>query len=73
MPDQKPIKCSGCDTLFGIEIDGYLNIKHRDLFRRIDGTVTGPCRRCGHQVIWSNNDNSGFGSTGLANFSNTDH
>lgn len=53
MPEQKPIKCPACDTLFGIEIDGVLNIKHRDLFRRVTGTCEGPCRRCGNQIIWS--------------------
>lgn len=49
----KPIKCTGCGTLFGIEQDdGALNIKHRDLYRRIYGTCEGPCRRCGAQIKW---------------------
>lgn len=51
----KPIKCPTCETLFGIEVDGVLNIKHRDLFRSIVGTVEGPCRRCGNKIKWSSN------------------
>lgn len=47
------IKCPTCQTLFGYENEGVLNIKHRDLFRQITGTVEGPCRRCGTQVKWS--------------------
>jgi endogenous inhibitor of DNA gyrase (YacG/DUF329 family) len=53
-----PIKCPSCQTLFGIEDDGVLTIKHRDLYRTIDGKVYGPCRRCGRQVTWSKNDDS---------------
>jgi hypothetical protein len=49
-----PVKCSACEALFGYENNGVLNIKHRDLFRQIiGGTVKGPCRRCGAEVIWS--------------------
>lgn len=55
----KQIKCPSCQTLFGIEVDGVLNIKHRDLFRRIKGSCEGPCRRCGAQIKWSNDDDSG--------------
>lgn len=47
-----PIKCKSCGTLFGIEQDGSLNIKHRDLYRTIKGSVEGPCRRCGANVKW---------------------
>ncbi len=48
-----PVTCPACDCLFGYEVDGILNIKHRDLFRSIrGGTVEGPCRRCGQQVHW---------------------
>lgn len=48
-----PVKCPACDCLFGYEVNGVLNIKHRDLFRAIKGgTVEGPCRRCGQVVRW---------------------
>jgi len=46
------IRCS-CGTLFGYEQDGVLNIKHRDLYRHVEGgVVTGPCRKCGKTVRW---------------------
>lgn len=47
------VTCQQCGTLFGKEVDGVLNIKHRDLFRTIIGEVKGPCRRCGSEVRWS--------------------
>lgn len=48
----KEVRCH-CGTLFGIEQpDGTLSIKARDVYRNIDGTVTGPCRRCGAIVHW---------------------
>ena len=54
-----PIKCQACGTLFGIEHEGVLNIKHRDLFRQIiGGEVKGPCRRCGATVVWKSNDDN---------------
>jgi len=47
------IKCPHCGTLFGIEnADGKLAIKFKDLYREIDGRVSGPCRKCGSQVVW---------------------
>lgn len=52
----KPIKCPGCQTLFGVESDNILNIKHRDLFRWIKGEIWGPCRRCGTMIKWSSNE-----------------
>lgn len=61
------IKCPNCATLFGIEVEGgVLNIKHRDLFRRIKGECEGPCRRCGSQVRWSSDgsNDSRFGPAG---------
>jgi hypothetical protein len=53
MTQPTPIKCPACECLFGYEVNGTLNIKHRDLFRSIEGgVVEGPCRRCGQQVRW---------------------
>jgi hypothetical protein len=52
------VTCQNCGTLFGKEVNGVLNIKHRDLFRTIIGEVKGPCRRCGFEVIWRS-DGSG--------------
>lgn len=46
------VKCPACGTLFGYESNGILNIKHRDLFRQIQGFAKGPCRRCGSEVTW---------------------
>lgn len=61
----KDIVCQNCKTLFGKEVNGVLTIKHRDLFRHIVGTVTGPCRRCGFEVKWSSDDdNAGARPTG---------
>lgn len=52
-PKSTPVTCPACDCLFGYEVNGTLNIKHRDLFRSIKGgVVEGPCRRCGQQVRW---------------------
>lgn len=49
----QPIKCV-CGALFGIEQDdGSLAIKYRDLFRTVRGSVSGPCRKCGADVNWS--------------------
>jgi hypothetical protein len=48
----RPVKCE-CGSLFGIEQDdGTLAIKYRDLFRNVDGSVSGPCRKCGKTVRW---------------------
>ncbi len=55
MSERKPmeIRCDSCGTLFGKEQDdGTLIIKHRDLYRTIDGIVFGPCRSCGKTVKW---------------------
>jgi len=50
---QKDITCPSCGALFGKENNGALHIKHRDLYRTIDGgRVTGPCRGCGTEVTW---------------------
>jgi hypothetical protein len=46
------VKCQKCGTLFGRETDGVLTIKHRDLYRSVDGRVWGPCRGCGANVEW---------------------
>lgn len=52
----KQVKCPSCGTLFGVEQpDGSLSIKHRDLFRQVRGSVSGPCRRCGQVVVWPEN------------------
>lgn len=49
----QPIKCA-CGALFGIQQeDGSLAIKYRDLFRTVRGSVSGPCRKCGAEVYWS--------------------
>lgn len=57
MPDLKQVRCPHCNTLFGIEgPDGALHIKLKDLYRDIDGRVSGPCRKCGSLVAWSNAD-----------------
>lgn len=53
MTQQNEIRCPACGCLFGVEHEGRLNIKHRELFRTIEnGPVYGPCRRCGTQVRW---------------------
>lgn len=50
--DIQEIRCH-CGTLFGIrQPNGTLTIKARDVYRTIDGVVTGPCRRCGATVRW---------------------
>lgn len=51
---QNEIRCPSCGCLFGVEHDGALNIKHRELFRTVEpgGSVFGPCRRCGQMVRW---------------------
>lgn len=48
------ITCESCSTLFGrANIPGVLDIKMRDITRRVTGgTVEGPCRRCGNVVVW---------------------
>ncbi len=47
------VRCE-CGTLFGIQqIDGTLAIKYRDLNRVVSGTVSGPCRKCGEVVTWT--------------------
>ncbi len=49
----KDIRCLNCGTLFGKQVDKSLSIKHRDLYRNIDGGVVwGPCRGCGLIVTW---------------------
>lgn len=54
MPDVD-IKCPHCGTLFGKEgEDGVLRIKFKDLFRNVEGRVSGPCRKCGQIVAWPN-------------------
>lgn len=51
MPE--PIKCPHCGTLFGIEgDDGVLRIKFKDLYREVEGRVSGPCRKCASTVVW---------------------
>lgn len=53
MPKTTQVRCSQCNTLFGIaDDDGRIAIKHRDLYRIIRGSVEGPCRRCGSVVKW---------------------
>ena len=48
-----PIKCPHCETLFGIEgEDGVLRIKFKDLYREVEGRVSGPCRKCASRVVW---------------------
>jgi hypothetical protein len=47
------IRCPHCKTLFGIEgDDGVLRVKLKDLYREIEGRVSGPCRKCGSTVVW---------------------
>jgi len=48
----EPIRCELCGTLFGYANGDTLTIKHRDLYRSIQGKVEGPCRRCGAMVRW---------------------
>lgn len=49
------VKCE-CGALFGIEQpDGTLAIKYRDLFRIVKGSVSGPCRKCGANMVWQAN------------------
>lgn len=49
----QPIKCPHCETLFGIEgDDGVLRIKFKDLYREVEGRVSGPCRKCASTVVW---------------------
>jgi endogenous inhibitor of DNA gyrase (YacG/DUF329 family) len=53
MPEPTYIKCPHCGTLFGIEDDnGTLHIKFKDLYREVEGRVSGPCRKCGSRVVW---------------------
>lgn len=53
MPDQIYHRCPHCNTLFGIEgADGILRIKLKDLYREVEGRVSGPCRRCGQRYVW---------------------
>lgn len=55
MPDLNYIRCQHCGTLFGIEgEDGVLRVKLKDLYREIEGRVSGPCRKCGSTVTWPN-------------------
>lgn len=52
-----PVKCQHCGSLFGIEGDDkVLRIKFKDLFREIDGRVSGPCRKCAMTVTWKSGD-----------------
>lgn len=52
MGNEGEVRCR-CGMLFGIEQpNGTLAIKYRDLFRIVDGNVTGPCRKCGAKVEW---------------------
>lgn len=47
----RKITCPACGTLFGIEVDGVLNMKYRDVYRQVrGGTIEGPCRKCGRIV-----------------------
>lgn len=56
-PLLKHIRCPHCNTLFGIEgSNGVLHIKLKDLYRDIDGRASGPCRKCGSLVTWSNSE-----------------
>lgn len=67
------IKCPECFTLFGKQQDdGTLSIKHRDLFRNIKGVVSGPCRRCGYIITWSNSEDQGTRQASLPNSTNAD-
>ncbi len=51
------VKCAHCGSLFGIEgEDGVLRIKFKDLYREIEGRVSGPCRKCAMTVVWPNED-----------------
>lgn len=53
MSQQNEVRCPACGCLFGIEHNGRLNIKHRELYRTVvGGEVFGPCRRCGELVRW---------------------
>lgn len=46
------VRCE-CGALFGVEQgDGSLQIKYRDLVRRVYGSVEGACRKCGRDVRW---------------------
>ena len=54
---QIDIKCPHCGTLFGRESDdGVLHIKFKDLYRDVEGRVSGPCRRCAQTVVWPQED-----------------
>lgn len=56
---QKDVTCPQCKALFGKETDGTLAIKHRDLYRIIEGgKVSGPCRGCGYTVTWTPEGNT---------------
>jgi hypothetical protein len=47
----KKILCPACGCLFGIEVNGVLNMKYRDVYRQVrGGSVEGPCRKCGEMV-----------------------
>jgi hypothetical protein len=51
------VKCAHCGSLFGIEgDDGVLRIKFKDLYREIEGRVSGPCRKCAMTVVWPDED-----------------
>lgn len=55
----KPIdvRCDACGTLFGKTNGEQLYVKHRDLYRIVQGgTVEGPCRNCGAMVKWTAKD-----------------
>lgn len=53
----KEVKCPNCGTLFGKESNEVLTIKYRDLYRHFEGGRTwGPCRMCGTEVRWPQDD-----------------
>lgn len=50
---KREIRCPVDNVLFGVEVNGTLSIKNRDLYRLIEnGRVSGPCRGCGNMVVW---------------------
>jgi len=54
------IRCQNdrCGALFGVETNGILHKKNRDMYLMIDGKAWGPCRKCGQMIRWSNDDDS---------------
>jgi hypothetical protein len=50
---KREIRCPVDNVLFGVEVNGVLSVKNRDLYRTIEGgRVSGPCRGCGNTVVW---------------------